>query len=86
MLPHGPRPTTMPRRSRDAPSTAAARIVNQVAATDSGLGEAATDGPPVALREDVVTNAPVTTPAYAGWLPAPSAESATRRPFASITA
>ena len=38
MLPHGPRLTTMPRSSSDAPRKTAASTVNPVAALESGAG------------------------------------------------
>ena len=57
MLPHGPRPTTMPRSSSDAPRKTAS-TVNPVAALESGLGEAASAGSPVAARVEFVTNEP----------------------------
>ena len=54
MLPHGPRPTTMPRRSSEAPSrTAAGGGQPRSPTRDRGLGEAESVGPPVAARVDV---------------------------------
>src|SRR5688572_6184330 len=86
MLPHGPRPTTMPRRSSETPRNATATTDSTVAARDRGLGEAARVGPPVAARVDSLTNEPVTTPAKAGCRAALRTGSAARRPLASITA
>ena len=49
-LPHGPRPTTIPRSRSDAPSAAAPIAVSQVASFDSGLAEAPSAVPPACAR------------------------------------
>ena len=63
MLPHGPRPTTMPRSEQRRPEEDRGQHRQPVAGRDSGLGEAASAGSPVAARVELVTNEPVTTPA-----------------------
>src|SRR5918993_885601 len=85
-LPYGPRPITSPRTASDATSDANAKTVIQVAARDSGVGEAESETGASARAARKVTKGPVTPPeANAGRGPV-GARTRARRPFASRTA
>ena len=63
MLPHGPRCTTIARARSDPPRASQAANVIQIAARDSGLGEADSCGPLADALVWLVTKEPLTAPA-----------------------
>src|SRR5262245_15000195 len=90
MLPHGPRPTVIPRAIRYVSNAANPSPASQIAARPKGVGAmprgASGDSGPIAAAR-AVANEPVTAPAQAGCGPAAGRASRTeRRPFARSTA